>query len=343
MIAYQDSQQYFYPQDDRLTEPVRYILPNFLTYVARRLYYNEFELDPHKSMSRIMIGRGVGETDSKIAIERFQKMIGVLPYTIYTIDDINITELRNYPMVNGFLYLNDIQRRVVFWQERLSLTFYSFFNNNRDYLYAKSLIINEIPDLSQLLVPVPLINVLNTLFKREKPIYLMLPVMVSFSEISKGEYAYEFEKWLSRHRLFDLSFKVELTYLNFIFSTEGKILPVKSFITEGEGFYREITLTRVEREDLNKVDVQIEDVQSIKEYQLPFDIDQLEVRFPVNITLNQNNIELSIYPRVNINWEVVPDINAINIVFENNLDRNRQYLIKFLISNREFLLYINSK
>jgi len=339
MDSYVNSTQYFYPESDRTPNVLEYILLNVLTYFSKRLFFNEYEMNPQKAMERFILGRGSGETDTNVAIERFQQMINVLPYVVYTIDDMSIGDYRNFPMLQGWMYLEDIDRNAIFWQEKLTLGFYAFFNTNRDFLTARSLILHESYDVFTIYVPVPINKITDQYSKKSDVKYMMLPVYITISDVVKGDFTYEYQKWLNRHRIYDFSFKCELKYINFYFTEQKWIYPVKSAVVDSYDS-KEIEVERIEKEFSNEVEVEIK--EQITEYIIPYDVSTLEVRFPSNLLLDVQNTQVNIYPNVNFNYEIDTFTNSVKITLNQGLERNKEYLIKFIINGQEMLFYVKT-
>jgi hypothetical protein len=339
MDSYVNSTQYFYPESDRTPNVLEYILLNVLTYFSKRLFFNEYEMNPQKAMGRFILGRGSGETDTNVAIERFQQMINVLPYVVYTIDDMSIGDYRNFPMLQGWMYLEDIDRNAIFWQEKLTLGFYAFFNTNRDFLTARSLILHESYDVFTIYVPVPINKITDQYSKKSDVKYMMLPVYITISDVVKGDFTYEYQKWLNRHRIYDFSFKCELKYINFYFTEQKWIYPVKSAVVDSYDS-KEIEVERIEKEFSNEVEVEIK--EQITEYIIPYDVGTLEVRFPSNLLLDVQNTQVNIYPNVNFNYEIDTFTNSVKITLNQGLERNKEYLIKFIINGQEMLFYVKT-
>jgi len=201
---------------------VKAILERCLVHVASFLYKDEYDADPAKSLDRIILSDSEAGTDVSIgdAIEKFEAITYKIPFTTYLPrhpERREHTGTANYRHLLHDVFMDEVGKKATALPMTMPLPMISFFQKASDYRRATTLFNAKDAVLNRIRVPIK-VGEIETSF----------PIDIKF-EIAKGEYASEFEKYLTQNRIFDILHTLQINYYDLIFEGGG-VYPVDDII-----------------------------------------------------------------------------------------------------------------
>lgn len=203
------STKYFQPSINN-PKIVKSVVQRLLIYFTN-VYYQQDLIAEQGDYNRVMkkrillsdIGAGEGVV-LKDAAKSFQTVNPDFPFTAYNTADSVEGDLRAYGSYSGQHYSPVFNKFIKSWQMKLEMPMISFFARADDYWRMKTVVHDDNINLSRMWVPM-----------KWGDIDVAFPMDFGF-QVSKGEYAAEFQRYLEVNRIWDLVHTATIAYYDFI-------------------------------------------------------------------------------------------------------------------------------
>lgn len=231
----------YYQESDRYPKIVKLLITRLLLYVAESIYTEEYTENPEAAMWRLRLsdvqaGDDVMLKDSvrvtsrdgnepktvqtvnEAAIDIFSRFTKYIPFTGYNIDESRLGDIKNYTAYSGDTFGLEIGRKGAAWQEQIDVQFVSFFNKADDYYRALAQLQLNSTTYNRIRVPIKLNRIQQTFHKDLVLEYdTTFPMDVAF-DVSKGSLSNQFQQYLTKNRIWNLSFTAKIKFYNYQFS-----------------------------------------------------------------------------------------------------------------------------
>lgn len=209
--------QFFYdPNDIRYPPVLKSCIQVYRKYIADLLYDS---LPVDQRYKRIIMANIQSGTDtvSRYNIDRFKQTNPVYPFTAYSIQDQEIDDTRKNHFGksnNRLLEAANVYVKVIPYKVEIPMI--SFFTSGNDYLRARTILQKDAASLTRFYLPVLINGVKHqTSFN------------VDMQGPTKGDYAFEFDRYLRENTIYDIVHTSTIEYNEIIVETEG-LYPVES-------------------------------------------------------------------------------------------------------------------
>lgn len=211
----------FYNKSDRFPTVVRAGVTRILLYIAETLYPEEFQKDPNLAAKRILISdiQAGPEFQIRDAIKTFQTFSANFPFTAYSINDFDEGDIKNFTAHSGKVFSEDIGRKIALYQRVYTIPMISFFAKASDFQRAMTALRFANATLTRLDVPITINKIAQDLhpYPGNLSYDTTFPVDINI-EISKGSFAYEFQKYLTDNKIWDIQHNIKVKYYDFALS-----------------------------------------------------------------------------------------------------------------------------
>lgn len=188
----------------------------YLKYIADLLYYPLPVDERYKRLVLSNIQSGE-DTVNRYNIDRFKKTNLVYPFTAYNIQEQEIDEKRiNHYGKSTHRFVEALNAYLTVIPYTVEISLISFFTTPTDYLRARSILHKDSASLTRVYLPV-LINGV-----RSKTSF-----NVDFPAPTKGQYAFEFDEYLTRNNIYDIVHSVKIEYNEIILEPKD-LFPVET-------------------------------------------------------------------------------------------------------------------
>lgn len=203
---------YYNLSDTKYPRQVLEIIERIRYYILDILYSSEPFDSAKKRFVLANISAGSGEVIHE-AIEQFQASSMFFPFTAYAIEgEIDLIEEKSTKPVLAKTYSDTHDCFMSTFPVSFEIPMISFFNTPEDYFRARHILNRERASLLRLQVPIS-INGVNTNF----------PIDITI-DITKGEFAGEFEEHLRVSNIFDINHIFRIKYYHIIVYTKNSAL-----------------------------------------------------------------------------------------------------------------------
>jgi len=183
---------------------VREIMRRIRLYVLDILYTTEHYNNAKKRFVLADIGAG-SDAMIKGAVKSFQKTTQNFPFTAYNNPDVERRdEGKSLRASSGRVFSEELGCYIASFPCEFEVPMISFYADVSDYYHARYRLMEQNKDLIRLKVPI-VINSVETYF----------PIDIEY-EITKGDYPHEFEEYLNKNKIYDISHTFNIKYYHFI-------------------------------------------------------------------------------------------------------------------------------
>lgn len=204
-------------------------MSNIIVYIASMLFTKDFLIDPQKAYDKILISDVNAGADIVVgdAIQFMKTMNNYLPFAAYNIGEPILSDYGNNTSIANekFFYEPDIDSYVRAYPVTLEIQWLIFYATALDHRRAYSLLGSAASSLTRLFTPV--------MFGNKQ---VSLPIDLNF-EFTKGTYTGEFEQYLNKGRIFDISLTTRVRYYEYLI--DDKIYPVDDVLVRMFSEYRQ--------------------------------------------------------------------------------------------------------
>lgn len=203
------STKYFQPSINN-PKIVKSVVQRLLIYLVN-VYYQQELIDEQGDYDRVMrkrilladIGAGEGIV-LKDAAKSFQTVNPDFPFTAYNTADSVEGEVRSFGSYSGQHFSPVFNKFIKSWPMKLEMPMISFFARADDYWRMKTVVHDDNINLSRMWIPM-----------KWGEIDVAFPIDIGF-QVSKGEYAAEFQRYLEINRIWDLVHIANIAYYDFL-------------------------------------------------------------------------------------------------------------------------------
>lgn len=188
----------------------------YLKYLADLLYPPLSVDERYKRLILSNIQSGE-DTASRYNIDKFKKTNLVYPFTAYNIQEQEIDEKRkNHFGKSRNRFVEALNAYLTVIPYTVEIPLISFYTTPTDYLRARSILQLDAASLTRFYLPVMINGVrARTVFN------------VDFPGPTKGQYAFEFDEYLTKNKIYDIVHTVKLEYSEIIIEPKD-IFPVET-------------------------------------------------------------------------------------------------------------------
>ena len=192
------------------------VINSVLYFLAQTLYPDENPddlIDPESTKRKFILANFDASEETAIyrAIEDLKTVStssGKFPFTAYNFSEEELmSETKSHLQVSGKVFSETVQGYVQAIPLIWDVPCITFTNNVQDYFRTRQIVSGKASTLTRLTVPININGVLTS-----------FSVDVNF-EITKGSYAYQYEEYLSKGRLYDLMHPLKLKFMYLILNT----------------------------------------------------------------------------------------------------------------------------
>jgi hypothetical protein len=230
----------YYPESDATPEIVRLILTRICIFMAEHLYADDYDpSDPDcMAIRRIAVSSMQGGNDFHMrrsveasatdpggadpvtqAINQFSDLMenGRLPMTFYSVAEEIDGDKKNWLAQSQTVYAEEIGRYGNAIHRQITFPMVSFFSKEADYHQAMKKLRTATAVLTRLSVPIIFNRLLDEVSPQLKALYETgFPVDITL-DLAQGEYAYDFQAYLTKNKVWDLKHDVKVQYWDFDF------------------------------------------------------------------------------------------------------------------------------
>lgn len=187
------------------------IIQRVLFYLATKLYPDEDPDDliqPESPTKKFILANFEGGEEIAVRrqIEELQKSSSAIyPFTAYNSSEETLElSTKSHLQVSGKVFNSEVNGYVQAIPATWDFPAITFTSNVQDYFRARQLLSVDASRLTRITVPITINNVLTS-----------FPIDITF-ELTKGSYAFQFEEYLSKGRIYDLVHNLKIKFLYFI-------------------------------------------------------------------------------------------------------------------------------
>jgi len=225
----------YYPDSDQTPQIVKLVLYRVLLFVAEVLYPSEY--DPSnpdcRANKRVMASSMQGGNDFHMrrsveanaldpiqtAVAQFDNFMqnDVFPFTAYSVAEEQDGEIKNWLAQSGTVWIDEIGRYGGAIHRTITFPMVTFFAREADYHTAINALRFSNSVLTRLDVPIVFNKELDAVSPQKQAKRLSkFPIDISI-EISQGDYAYDFQAYLTKNKIWDVKHDIKIRFydLNF--------------------------------------------------------------------------------------------------------------------------------
>ena len=207
----------YFEETIRFPKVMKSAIETSLLYTISILYYQEYKQKPENTLKKRLVLSDVNSGEDftlQSAQDQISKLYNQykieLPFTTYQIDTLEFRpEKNNQAHARPYNYFDtDLKRYIKAYPVKLTIPMISIFNKGDDYSKANLILLDNNASLHRLWAPV-IVGGKQT----------ATPVDVTY-EITKGNYAFGFQEWLSKGKIYDINHNMIIIYYDLMVEDE---------------------------------------------------------------------------------------------------------------------------
>lgn len=320
----------YFADTDRFPPIAKAAVTRLLIYISQTLYPAEYEKDPDIAFKRIILSdrtSGSSEFDISQAIQSFQQFSDNMPFTAYGIDENPVGDLKNWTSHSGLSYFDDIGRQAGAIHSIISLPCTTFFNKADDYWEALSRLRHATSTLVRLDTPISINKVAQELHPADDyQVDITFPIEIT-AEISKGEYAFAFKKYLTTNKIWDLVINFKISYFDFAFGKYIKDTTVTEMVLtlwQQKGDNTPVNPYIILAPDPLEI---ISTVPVNESINIPVDVSPIQIIFNNGMKEDFTSNMITFFPHIEYDSIWSSDSKTISFILRSNLEYDTVYTI----------------